>query len=265
MNFALLHQDVSSSPLNLVVHASPSHPPHSLLWLAGKQGLGAETACHVHSDCMDVVSADAKGRLAEFFPDSEVNSEGGKRSRMKLTVIWRGSLGRDPVLSSPSSIRGEVNIARLVGRRFFGYDQGKDPGKDYRVDEVNWLFSQYLTRLHLPYLFQILDDCHTMVTWGSESDRSAFTKKLDGMLPKNGGGILGGDGLDFVDFAVWSAMANAGMADGCSGKTKDWAKRCAAAAGVPKPLAVCVMENDCTATKKGKGNNNVIDVITIDD
>lgn len=210
-------QPHSCSSFNLVVRASPTHPPLALLCAANQlkssDANSVTINCHVHSSLGNTA---VPKKLASDFT-SECDG-GGDGLKFRLTIVWKDVV-KDPeaVIGLDTLIRGEANILRYMARRLpneFPYEE--DAAYALKID-------------------QALDIVHHGFIWGD--DMQGALKFLDGAL-KNGGGasiICGSDALTIADYLAWSAMVNAGAADTKLASVSKWAKAVLEVAGRTPP------------------------------
>lgn len=197
----------TDSSLNLVVRASPTHPPLALLCAAKQLKSNLDNSvtinCHAHSSLGNTI---VPKNLASDFT-SECGGGSNRGLKFKLTVVWK-DVGKDPesVIGVDTFICGEANILRYISRRLpneFPYEV--DPAFAFKVD-------------------QALDIVHRRIVWGD--DMQSALKIMDGALKVGGGvSIISGSGsLTIADYIAWSAMVNTGAADTKLASVSKWAK-----------------------------------------
>jgi hypothetical protein len=106
-----------TGPRDLVIRASPSHPPNVLPIICQQlmNQMKIFTSTHIHSNVVKGIP----NLLKDFLPNS--NCSARTESDLCLTLIWK-NVGKDlELVTSPTSnslLKGEVNLLRYFSRRF---------------------------------------------------------------------------------------------------------------------------------------------------
>ncbi|XP_037090470.1 aminoacyl tRNA synthase complex-interacting multifunctional protein 2-like [Pollicipes pollicipes] len=185
---------------DVVVVASPSRPPHSLLLLRRLVPALSLTS-HVHSTAPPV--ADALGRLFRWR-----GADGGPH----LRLIWKQVSGEPQLLVSadqPCPLVGEDQLCRFLARSLLpGHYEAGGEARAARVD-------------------QLLEEGGQLLH-GAGKQRQAALRSLDAVLARQP--YLLGSELTLVDAAVWSALRAAALQSPPS--VTAWGARLAVAAGL---------------------------------
>jgi len=226
----------ASGPLSLVVRASPSHPPYSLLCLisALKQRSGKnfvlQTTCHEHSS----LQRPLPNSLKEFLPESDACEDGSKVS-LRISLIWK-EVGRDVEMGlGLTVIRGETNVMRYAAR-CLGLGENCE-----RTDAL-------------------LDDCCTGLVWGDQKEQARVLKRFEEQLSKRPSVCESDSQPGLMDFAVYSALVNSSNADAKgAAAVKKWTTQCQALAkkgkGTPSNNNKKIVGKDSKSRKASSGGN----------
>nr|CAD7579011.1 unnamed protein product [Timema californicum] len=191
---------------DIVINASPKHPPYSILALYHLWGetLKLNISCHIHSTVHDVPE-----HLLSFRP---TNSAASKNSPLlNITIVWK-EVGPDTeLIVSPLkhvAVRGEVNILRYLtrlGPPQFNYELSDAPADATQVDAT-------------------LDACYLLSRCGAGKEQRALIGALAARLGKERF-LSGGNQPSVADIAVWSALKQAGDAK-LGGDLARWFDQC---------------------------------------
>nr|CAD7457345.1 unnamed protein product [Timema tahoe] len=190
---------------DIVINASPKHPPYSILALYQLWGetLKLNISCHVHSTVPNVPE-----HLLSFRP---TNCTASKNSPLlNITIVWK-EVGPDTeLIVSPLkhvAVRGEVNILRYLtrlGPPQFNYELSDTPEDATQVDAT-------------------LDACYLLSRCAGKEQRALVGALAEGLGKKSF--LAGGNQPSVADIAVWSALKQAGGGK-LSGDLARWFDQC---------------------------------------
>ncbi|KAK4025603.1 probable aminoacyl tRNA synthase complex-interacting multifunctional protein 2 isoform X2 [Daphnia magna] len=200
---------------DLVIHASPSNPPHSLPLLRErmeKLGVPVYARTHVHS-------AIAGNKLLSDTLKSFICSDSRlerSQAHMAITLIWIKGDGEEPSLVvSPSSqavaINGEANIARYLARFVPGLlDYENQPLKAAQIDQF----------------LDLTESTAPLGSRGMKRERAATLQSLDSTLSSRKSLEETSNEIGLVDFVVYSALVNSCMEKEIGKNVRAWMDRC---------------------------------------
>ncbi|XP_057367192.1 probable aminoacyl tRNA synthase complex-interacting multifunctional protein 2 isoform X3 [Daphnia carinata] len=201
---------------DLVIHASPSNPPHSLPLLRErmeKLGVSVYARTHVHS-------AVAGNKLLNDTLKSFISSDSRlerSQARMAITLIWiKAGDGEEPsLIVSPSSqaaaINGEANIVRYLARYVPGLlDYEDQPLKATQIDQF----------------LDLTESTAPLGCRGSKRDRAATLQSLDNTLSSRKSLEESSNEVGLVDFVVYSALVNSCTEKDIGKNIRAWMDRC---------------------------------------
>jgi len=157
--------------LEIAVHASPAHPPHSLPlvvnYLQSQCGYKLHTTCHVHSSYTKPLPQ----KLVDFLPVG--STELRSRADVKIALVWK-DVGTDPVsvvgLLPNAAVYGEVNLLRFLARLFGLFDFESTNSNSQLCDED-----------------EKLDKIHSELVWGDVvNDKKAVMSRAEALIKKRG-------------------------------------------------------------------------------
>lgn len=200
---------------DLVIHASPSNPPHSLPLLRErmeKLGVPVYARTHVHS-------AIAGNKLLSDTLKSFICSDSRlerSQAHMAITLIWIKGDGEEPSLVvSPSSqavaINGEANIARYLARFVPGLlDYENQPLKAAQIDQF----------------LDLTESTAPLGSRGTKRERAATLQSLDSTLSSRKSLEETSNEVGLVDFVVYSALVNSCTEKEIGKNVRAWMDRC---------------------------------------
>jgi len=175
-----------SRTADLVIRASPSHPPLSLpavYSLLTQSGLTVHTSSHTHSS----VTTPLDIKLTNLLPVTQVARA---TAQVRLTLIWTEVGPECELMVSPltqSVIKGEVNLLRYLARLFPSILPYESTGPSVEVVDS-------------------LLDSVTSLCWVVPKSRQPLLRTMSANLSK--GGYLGGSSLTIADLALFSIIQN---------------------------------------------------------
>lgn len=195
----------SGSLVDIVVSASPDHPPWSLWPLRRllSQHMRVLFACHTHSS---VGALPAELSFLAAGPDSGPSAESRMSHDLALTLVWKQVDQNCEVMVSPvlqAAIVGEVNLIRYLGRLLNPSYESGDAATATEVD--HWLSLAHHGIIH-----------------GKNKEQQAVLKALNAQLGRTPYVLGSVPGL--ADIALWSALLQANLACGAPSNVKKWLK-----------------------------------------
>ncbi|XP_075557573.1 aaRS-interacting multifunctional protein 2 isoform X1 [Dermacentor variabilis] len=214
----------SNSLVDIVVSASPDHPPWSLWPLRRllSQHMRVLFACHTHSSV---------GTLPAHLSFLAASADGGPwvESRMShdlaLTLVWKQVDQNCEVMVSPvlqAAIVGEVNLIRYLGRLLNPSYESGDAATATEVD--HWLSLAHHGIIH-----------------GKNKEQQAVLKALNAQLGRTPYVLGSVPGL--ADIALWSALLQANLACGAPSNVKKWLKALSTNPIFSLPKGCCVLSD----------------------
>lgn len=205
---------------DIVVKASPSFPPYSLLLLQRLwcKSLHVSVKTHLHSS---VASLDEKA--AAFSRLIEHELPGNAVPKLKIVLIWKDSTfptfiqvphktdnkisvgPNTEFIVSHISIVGEVNLLRHLARL---------------APQV----LKYESLENVTYLDSLLDTCYCLARAKTKTERARFVQALSKSLGK-GEWMCGSSELTVADVAAYSALRQVGDKE-CSQALNKWLQKC---------------------------------------
>lgn len=195
----------TGSLVDIVVNASPDHPPWSLWPLRRllSQHMRVLFACHTHSS---VGALPANLSFLAAGPDRGPLTESRMSHDLALTLVWKQVDENCEVMVSPmlqTAIVGEVNLIRYLGRLL---SPSYESGDAVTATEVDYWLSL----------------AHHGVIHGKNKEQQAVLKALNAQLGRTPYVLGSVPGL--ADIALWSALLQANLACGAPNNVKKWLK-----------------------------------------
>uniref|UniRef100_L7M307 Putative aminoacyl trna synthase complex-interacting multifunctional protein 2 n=1 Tax=Rhipicephalus pulchellus TaxID=72859 RepID=L7M307_RHIPC len=195
----------TGSLVDIVVNASPDHPPWSLWPLRRllSHHMRVLFACHTHSS---VGTLPANLSFLAAGPDNGPSSESRISHDLALTLVWKQVDENCEVMVSPvlqTTIVGEVNLIRYLGRLL---SPSYESGDAVTATEVDYWLSL----------------AHHGVVHGKNKEQQAVLKALNAQLGRTPYVLGSVPGL--ADIALWSVLLQANLASGAPNNVKKWLK-----------------------------------------
>ncbi|PSN39773.1 hypothetical protein C0J52_15321 [Blattella germanica] len=177
---------------DIVINASPKHPPYSLAALKRLWGDGLKLGvqCHVHSSVVELPK-----ELQDFNSVVCSGGSGDKVPLLNITLVWKDVGPETELIVSPVkhiTIKGEVNILRYLSRLGppkYNYELVNEPVSSARVRRVDHL----------------LDSCYSLARSKTVKDRQSLIRVLNNQLGKSRF-FAGGNEISIADVAAWSVL-----------------------------------------------------------
>ncbi|GFN96951.1 aminoacyl tRNA synthase complex-interacting multifunctional protein 2-like [Plakobranchus ocellatus] len=193
--------------LDLVISADPSSIPLSLVILSKQlsQQFPTLLSTFVHSSAMLTGVSDQLQQL--------LTSNGGLSRadcQIAVTLVWKKvchgpQLVVDPVRQT--AILGEANVARYLWGLLAAGGSGLDPAKATIEDEL-------------------VDQAQLQILEGNNKEKAAVIRRMNSTLGKQQAWLMGGDTPTLADIICWSAMQQAGLAQGAPPNVQRWLAGC---------------------------------------
>ncbi|KAJ1520258.1 hypothetical protein ONE63_004463 [Megalurothrips usitatus] len=187
---------------DIVLYASPEHPPYSILALARIWGASCpiQLTNHTHSSVQEAPAA------AQTFCHSVTGAP-----RFNVTLVWKQVGAETELVINPfkfTTVRGETNILRFlsrVGPSNFAYESGSDLSRVAQFDEV-------------------LDNCQRLARSHTVKEKQAIIRTFNASLGKSE--WIFGPQLSIADIAVWSVLKQQEPAAALTQTLSKWMERC---------------------------------------
>ncbi|KAH7943566.1 aminoacyl tRNA synthase complex-interacting multifunctional protein 2 [Rhipicephalus sanguineus] len=214
----------TGSLVDIVVSASPDHPPWSLWPLRRllSQHMRVLFACHTHSS---VGALPANLNFLAAGPDTGPSAESRMSHDLALTLVWKQVDENCEVMVSPviqAAIVGEVNLIRYLGRLL---SPSYESGDAVTATEVDYWLSL----------------AHHGVIHGKNKEQQAVLKSLNAQLGRTPYVLGSVPGL--ADIALWSALLQSNLACGAPNNVKKWLKTLNANPIFALPKGCCVLSD----------------------
>lgn len=195
--------------MDLVIRANPLKPPHSLplikQQLEKRLGLKVFATTHVHSAAAQDMSDDSLRHFISSDPKLQRSN-----AQLAITLIWTKGDEEMSLMVSPSlqsaAIRGESNLTRFILRQYPALLLDYEGSDLHRTAQLDHLL-----------------DLSELITGSNKKERVASIKMMDKPTSVS---VTGASELNAVDFVLYSAVVNAGVAQEVGQHCRAWLDRC---------------------------------------
>lgn len=187
---------------NIIINASPTHPPYSLLLVQKlwKSYFNLQVTSHLHSTVSSLPEKAAA--LMQALQKCQAESS---RPTIELKLIWK-NVGPDPeLIISQVPIVGEANILRYLSR-------------------ISPELLQYETSENVFEIDSVLDICYCIVRSRTKTERSSLIQSLNKKLGKSEW-LCGHSKITIADIAASSAIKQSAENELNQNMAK-WMQRC---------------------------------------